>query len=141
MIEGLGQMEAALAVIASLFAFIQGGVWLINGIQTHRAKKILNAAGSVGLESMGEPQDRGATAHETAGSLGSAATTPHMDTVPQRLHSSDALPLAPPTGGARTQGSGNDSSFAHAKDGPMTPEAVVEYWQTQSRFKRFARGI
>lgn len=141
MIGGLGQMEAGLAIIASLLAIIQGTVWLINGIQNHRAKKILNAAGSVGFESMSEPQDRWDTTHGTASSLESAAATLHTDAVSQRLHASNALPSAPPTGGAWNHGSGDDSTFAHANGRSMTPEAVVEYWQTQSRFKRFARGI
>jgi len=130
-------MEELLAIIASLFAIIQGGVWLIHGIQRYRAKKFLEASGSDGFQSTGDSRQGDATLYGTVGSRTPSISTFHTDAMPERMLASSALrsvgsTFVQPTGSATTSNYPNDVT---------TPEEVVEYWQTQSRFRRLARGI
>lgn len=147
---GVRGVEAGLAVIASLFAIIQGGVWVINGVQNYRAKKILKSSGSGGFQSTSRTQGGGATTHVAGGSLSSAVPTLRPKAMPHSPHASSLLPPAAPTVGDQTGDSGIDSGSAYSNtssmtsiqiEGATTPQEVVKNWQDRSRFMRFARGI
>ena len=132
-------MEAVLAIIASLFAIIQGGVWLLNGIQNHRAKQVLREIGSVSYPLTVKPQEYVDTAHGTSGPPSPAISVPLRDSMPHKLVATNVLGSAAQTGEA-----GNHSSSIESASGtgsPTTPEEVIEYWQTRSRFRRIVRGI
>lgn len=134
-------MEAGLAIIASLFAIIQGSVWLINGIQNHRAKKLLRELAPEGYSLTGEPKQHVDMVHEDASLPSPAVTIPHPRPTSSWPAAVVVNPSAVPTGGPPNLGSGNELAVAKTLSSATTPEAVIEHWQTQSRFRRIVRGV